>query len=513
MAVLAVALDAVDRDLAWRWASEGRLPALARLLGEGSSARLASPAAYFPEASWPTITTGCGPGKTGHYSYLCIRPGTYSRVFAPGRSHRRPFWDLLAEEDRRVLLVDVPYADLRHDERIVQLSGWGQRGAMRMESWPFELAQQVVDRYGRYSRWLDHDFDRSTRSARRHLRESLRLADAHTALFRRLLRTQPWELALLVYWEPHNAGHAFHRYVGDPPLLGDALLDVYRRVDRGLGDLLAAVPAGSDVVVFSPYGLCPSGAGRELLTRVLTGLGYQVPRDAPPVGRIARSARARLPWSVRRHVNARLSPETQMRVIEQMFSEAIDWDRTRAAVESEYAHGWIRVNLRGREPRGIVARGTEHEALCDEIDEELRALTDADSGEPLVAEVARSRDLFPGPHLDELPDLLVRWAHKHRIRAARHPKLGVVPEDGRDIPTAEHTGEGFLVAAGPHVRAAAEVDADLVDVAPTLLYLLGAPVPQEMDGRVLEELIEPATLAARPVARAPIPWLDDRWAR
>jgi hypothetical protein len=76
----------------------------------------------------------------------------------------------------------------------------------------------------------------------------------------------------------------------------------------------------------------------------------------------------------------------------------------------------------------------------------------------------------------------------------------------------EHTGEGFLIARGPSIRAGSQVDgAQLVDLAPTLLYLLDAPTPDEMDGRVLEELIDPGLLASRPAAREPIAWEDERW--
>jgi arylsulfatase A-like enzyme len=54
--------------------------------------------------------------------------------------------------------------------------------------------------------------------------------------------------------------------------------------------------------------------------------------------------------------------------------------------------------------------------------------------------------------------------------------------------------EVILIAAGPAFRTgAAPHDAELLDIAPTVLHLLGVPVPDDLDGRVLTELLEPAS--------------------
>jgi predicted AlkP superfamily phosphohydrolase/phosphomutase len=181
--------------------------------------------------------------------------------------------------------------------------------------------------------------------------------------------------------------------------------------------------------------------------------------------------------------------------------------------ESEHGHGWVRINLRGREPQGMVEPGAEYEALCEEIADELRLLTDDSSGTPAVAEVVRPAQLLEGPHVDELPDLLVRWTSSAFLRAVRHPQVGLIEEDLRDVPRTEHSGEGFLVASGPRIRRGATAEAaEIADLAPTLLYLLGAPVPEAMDGRVLTELIAETELSERAPAREAIDLTDERWA-
>ena len=80
----------------------------------------------------------------------------------------------------------------------------------------------------------------------------------------------------------------------------------------------------------------------------------------------------------------------------------------------------IRINLRGREPRGPSRAGRESSrrswsGCCTD----LLDVVDADTGHPLIVRVLRTRDLYRGERLDDLPDLLVEWDPR-RVQAIRH---------------------------------------------------------------------------------------------
>jgi predicted AlkP superfamily phosphohydrolase/phosphomutase len=163
---------------------------------------------------------------------------------------------------------------------------------------------------------------------------------------------------------------------------------------------------------------------------------------------------------------------------------ATDWSRTRAYAEAEPGVGFVHLNVCGRDPKGIVEPGPEYEALCDELESELRSLREVESGEPAVIEVLR-------PGVEALPDLVVRFSQERLLAAVRHPRLGIVREDVADAPYSEHTGEGFLVAAGPGIRPGATLEADLESLAPTMLALMGVTVPDDFDGEPLSDLLRP----------------------
>ncbi len=495
--VLAVALDAADANLVLGWARAGRLPVLGRLLEEGGTARLSSLGDVFPESIWPAINTGTPLGHHGIYNWRCLRPGTYAMAWAPnGRDP--PFWSALGD-GRPALVVDVPYTVPLRDDRITELIGWGQRGASLRASWPPDLMDGVLRRHGPYPQWTNMHFRRRERTDRRLQRTLERMAAVRTQVVGELMRERPWSLCLACYWEPHSAGHAFQRdhdpgswghEPGRAERMADGLLRVYRAADRGLGELIAAAGEGCDVVVFSGMGLARNLAGEEALPGMLVRLGYQVPAEQRARARPLHALRRALPWSVRHRLHLRLSQPARERMMERIWMESTDWERTRAFAEP--GHGWVRINLRGREPQGVVTPGQEYDELCDEIAGELLQLEDADTGAPAVTRVVRRDELISGPRAREVPDLLVRWSSDRLLRALRHPRVGVARENLADTPYTEHSGEGFVVAAGPHVRAGANEAGDVADLGPTILALLGVAPPGGTVGAPLNGLLDRA---------------------
>jgi predicted AlkP superfamily phosphohydrolase/phosphomutase len=77
---------------------------------------------------------------------------------------------------------------------------------------------------------------------------------------------------------------------------------------------------------------------------------------------------------------------------------------------------------------------------------------------------------------------------------------------GNPHSTAGHTGapDGFLLAVGDGIRPGATLgQASVLDLAPTLLYLMGLPVARDMDGRVLTEMLEESVTRGQPVTYIP----------
>jgi predicted AlkP superfamily phosphohydrolase/phosphomutase len=204
-----------------------------------------------------------------------------------------------------------------------------------------------------------------------------------------------------------------------------------------------------------------------------------------------------------RRLVGRMARVTLGRQLDASLALPVDWSRTQAVSGSPATEG-IFVNLKGREPQGIVESGAPYEALRERLAAELASLSDPDTGEPLLRAVYRREDLYQGPFLDQLPDLVFDLGDSPYLASDAPPAGRAVIEPlPKDYLQGKHRPTGIFVAAGPDIRKGARIlEARIVDVAPTVLYALDLPVPEDMDGRPLLDIFEPDFRAAHPVRYA-----------
>jgi len=516
--ILAIGLDAAEPRLIERWCKEGRLPAFARLRQRGVWRRLHACTEISSGAVWPSLNTGTNPAKHGMgFFHRQLEPGTYRirRKYAD-QTGREPYWRLLSEAGKRVAVLDVPDTCLMPELNGVQLVGWGMEGLNAPpSSSPAPLMRNVRARFGRnpLAGWYQAR-PRTLHGWQALKRHVVRGAQLRTAIARHVYQQEPWDFFIAAYAEPHWAGHLFWHLMDpthpehDPEAAascGDAILEVYQAVDRGLAALLECAPQAT-VLVFSSTGMGPNYSGVHLLPEILRRLGMGLD-DAHP----------RRPWSqwlpARRwgpHAIRRIEDLVSPYVLEQakrfvparawdrgtrwLLDLGNDWPRSRAFAVPSDRPGAIRINRKGREPQGLVEPGRPYDAVCDELTAALKELVNVETGRKAVVDVVKAQDRYHGEHLDELPDLIVNWADDAPIRALFSPRIGTVRGELLDKRTGGHTPHGFLLAVGPGIRRNAVdgslPEADIMDVAPTVLSLLGQPAPEGMDGRALDDLLE-----------------------
>jgi hypothetical protein len=166
--------------------------------------------------------------------------------------------------------------------------------------------------------------------------------------------------------------------------------------------------------------------------------------------------------------------------------EDVDWNQTKAYSFGSTA-GQIYLNLKGREPNGIVSPGKEAEEVKGEIIEELKNLIDEETGEKVVGEIYRKEELYHGPHLKEAPDVVflpksLEIAAFGEYEFASHRVI-----DHSWGVSGSHRMDGLLMMRGKLFQPGTMLPrAHIVDLAPSTLYLLGLPIPETMDGKVLE---------------------------
>jgi predicted AlkP superfamily phosphohydrolase/phosphomutase len=163
---------------------------------------------------------------------------------------------------------------------------------------------------------------------------------------------------------------------------------------------------------------------------------------------------------------------------------SIDWNRTKVALVTGSETGFLYVNLKGRSPLGNVEPGAEYENLVSDVIAKIQELRHPTTGEKLLSKVARGRDIYTeaGEGI-LLPDIVLVCADGYGF------SLRVSDAAPELLPEGSHRPKGvlFMEGDGLNIRVP-DFSPRLIDVAPTILHLLGISVPRDMDGRVLEEI-------------------------
>jgi predicted AlkP superfamily phosphohydrolase/phosphomutase len=501
--VTVIGLDAATLDVVSPLIDQGDLPYLTGILKSGSTGTLRSTTHPLTPHAWATLVTGVNAGRHGIWDFAERDETGYRLRLVNGSYRRAPaVWDRIAAAGLRSGLVGIPFTWPAPEVDGFAFAGFDAAGRETGMTHPAELVTELRERFGPLE--LDNRFPIG-QDGRVDLERVRRAADQKSALALWLAERYEPDLLFVVFMA---ADHIHHLCWTDWERDGPAspVAEVYRILDRALGRFLEAVGPDTDVMVVSDHG---GGSLRGVvnLNAWLASQGFL--EYVPPGARLGRRLFDTL-FELRRHVPEswryalkQRAPGLRERAYEREEYTVVDWTRTRAFSYGTF--GNIVVNLRGRERDGQVEPGAEYEAVRADIAARLLELESPD-GERIVRAVHRREDLFEGPYLDRVPDLLVEfdeyaWLGKGNLKSRGDTiwdRIEIEPGSAVSY-VGSHRHEGVVALAGPSVARGVRLTAEIKDVAPTLLYLLGQPVPSDLEGRVLVEAIQPSLLEARPL--------------
>jgi predicted AlkP superfamily phosphohydrolase/phosphomutase len=265
-----------------------------------------------------------------------------------------------------------------------------------------------------------------------------------------LLTHESWDLFFTHIHCPDWMYHTFSRKL-EPTLTGEAErkryeeveLALYQGVDRAIRRIVDA--AGEDALV-----ILTSDHGAKATTREFQ------------------------PGEVLATVGLTAYEEVEGRRV-------IDWTETKAAVQRSC---YVYVNLKGRDPDGIVEPGEDYEAVREAVIQALYDYTDPKTGrKPITLALKREDARLLGLYGDRVGDVIF----------AVDPAFG--HEHGPFLPTAEYgmgSMKGLFIMNGPGVREGVTLQrtVNLADIVPTICYLAEWPVPEDAEGAILYQALD-----------------------
>ena len=521
--VFVLGLDGATFDLLDPWIEAGLLPHLSRLRQEGTWGELQSTRPPSTAPAWTACVTGVNPGGHGIFDFRESPQLDPNRSLVSSRSIRAPtLWRILSHHGLDVGVLNVPITYPPEAVNGVLVGGMMTPGPDSDYTYPPELKHELNAR----GYVIDVEIQKYDAEAEA---DAIRFLDDVAASFERradalfyLMDSHPWQFFMAVFVALDRIQHLFWKTMADPssrfyrassaPRLRTRILSVYQAADALVGRLTDRLAAeGADLFVVSDHGFGPTRAWINA-NRWLQEQGWlRLKQGAALRKRLFYEAmkvndsllfKALLPERLGRTVRGRIRGGRS--AFKTDLDACIDWPRTRAFFASIPAQGiYINVKRDPADARGTVEPGAEYDALRDEIAGRLRELADPRTGKRIVDQVWRREEVYHGPYAGYAPDLLfVAQDYAYLGREVLGTRGAV--ESSEHWANGFHRMNGVFLAWGPHVRRSERLEgAAMIDVAPTVLYTLGLPVPDNMEGRVLAEVLEPGLVAARPVRREP----------
>lgn len=510
--ILVIGLDAATMDLIAPWAAAGHLPALAQVISEGTSARLLSTPNMHSASAWTSILTGLNPGRHGLFVFSDRDFSTGQQTFFKGGDRTgATIISHLACHQMTSGLLNVPMTfPAQCEAGGYVVSGLDAPSLNDKAFCPASLRAELFDRFPNYNFTPPGLGDlMSAGRINEAIRAWLNLIKTQTAAAEYLIDRHPVDFFMTVYTASDWAGHNLWKYSSiasrdknkdQAERFSNALLAIYKALDEAIASLLARADEHTQVYIISDHGMGLHTGASYHLASWLEKNAYMRRRAGQPGARAAaikagkRAARRLLPVALREKIKSGIGADRvqSLQTAEKdSFYSSIEWEQTTAY--TELGRHVININLAGRNAHGKVA-ATDYDRVCRQIIQDLERWKD-DSGARVVERVARRDEVYAGPFVERASDLYVYWNPE--------ADLGEPPLEVRARGfwwSGDHTPEGILICKGPGIRNAATLLAPSVyDLVPTIMHLAGLPIPDALDGRVLEELCAEEFTAATPV--------------
>lgn len=494
--VILIGLDAATFHVMKPLLGENKLPALRRLIDQGVHGVLNSTTPPITAPAWTSLTTGRNPGKHGIFDFVTRRPGTYEETLTTSRARKcEAIWNTLSKHGRCVIIANVPLTYPPEEVSGCMISGIGSPDNSPKIAFPSTLLKEMQLACGPYR--VMYNLEPTDSNCRMFLADIKELARVRGTAVRYLMDRFDWDFLMVVFQSTDWVQHFLWKFMDESHPLFDhnasvcqraAIGETYEAIDQEIGRILDKTGNRDYVFLVSDHGMGPlyknvyfnNWLVKEGYLRYKRNLRYLAHRAGITSATAYKLLVKLRGASIIPHLRSR--KEKLARFFLSMRD--VDWSTTKAY--SIGLDGCIRLNLKGREPRGIVMPGNEYSKLVAELKSKLQLFSDPETGERVADNVFSRDEVFAGPHTDEAPDIVLVLTRYHQdYKYGSNDIFGPPP----DKISGNHRTEGVLIASGPSIKKGVKLGPhNLVDVAPTILQILGVPLPEDLDGKSMAEI-------------------------
>jgi predicted AlkP superfamily phosphohydrolase/phosphomutase len=511
-------LDGASPDLIERWMDD--LPNLKKIKENGVFGSLNSTIPPFSCPAWNCFMTGKNPGKIGIFDFQVglgqFDVSSYPAIVNLTYQDSLSFWDIISDVGLKVGIINVPLTYPPTELNGFMVSGFLTPPDATDYTYPEELRDEI---YRFIPNYEPTEFVEMTAPELMRRREEGFL-DANSLCIENtsrisdyLLRNKRWDVFVTVFTPLDRLQHYFwHHMDENHPKYDESqaqkyrnvIKDFYQKLDGIIGELEGKLDEETNIIIMSDHGFGPAYGyfhinnflresgflSVEKPGRIKVLSNYILKGSKHLLRFIAKLGILELPFIKGAILGEKswirkLTPKNIKLEHPYMRSRSfldIDWKNTKAYA---FGNNKIFINLKGRESKGIIEEGDEYEKIVRELKDALYGVRSPLTGKPLFAKIYEKKEIYKGKHTKEAPDLVVMGKEISF-------KMGTGKGEVFEIPglqSGDHRQEGLIMMKGPDIKGGKRISADILDIAPTVLYMEGIAIPSDIDGRVLKEVL------------------------
>lgn len=475
--ILLIGVDGGCWSVLHRAMDAGVMPALKEMKDRGGSGALLSTIPPKTPAAWAAFQTGKNPGANGVFDFAWWDRQSRKNIYVSSASLHETLWDLAGRAGKRICAINVP---MTYPPKAVEgnlVTGILTPSLESEFTYPASLKKELLQAVPGY-----HIFNLKNLQTETVHKNPAGFLDRMTEIMENrsraavfLMQREPFDLFMVHFQVNDVVQHALWGFMNpdhpdyDASICRMVFERFYKKLDEKIRQLCEVFGRGAEgpvtTVVLSDHGF-QTHLKRVNLGWWLVQQGFLKTRKIPLRRRLER---------LRRRLQGK----------KEILKADFLWDESSVYSFSRGNDGFLYFLEEDPEKRKII------QARLRPL---LDALSDPDTGRPLVKEIHTREAIYRGEYVDRMPDWVIVPTDGYSFTGNYLPKQKKLFQPVRrqtDFHVGMHHAEGILLVSGPAVKPGMQVSgARLIDLAPTLLALLGVPIPKEVEGRVLSELFE-----------------------
>ncbi len=496
--ILTIGIDGGEMSLIDKWMENGELPNLKSIKENGATGPLRSTIPPITGAAWSSFQTGTNPGKHGAFNWFKRSEGEYNAEPVTALDIKEPtLWKVLNTFKKKVGLIGVPVTTPPEKVENFMIPGLLTTKNARVQSYPEDLIDHVKEIAPNF-KFSPKEWTRGY-DVKDWIIEMEQDIKEKTELTKQLMIEKDWQFFMVHFMESDQVQHyLWHELDGEERYI----FRIYKAIDDAIGELREFLDEDDTLFVMSDHGFGELKYNFHIDTWLLNEGYIELKKNfitqfkkiffklgltkeaLLPIGEYIYPPLRKL-GLVETAVDLASNPFLEWLFIS---STNVNWKKSLAYTHSEIGHVFL--NVKDRDPEGVIVK-EDYEQIRDEIIDKLKDFENPFTEKKIVTEVYKGEEIYHGNMASNAPDIVFIPDDMSVLGKGAYQFLSNKNVSVSQNQTGHHRMDGIFFAEGPEINKNSSVkEAHIMDLAPTILYLLDLPILDSMDGKVLDDILD-----------------------